>query len=432
MQPLPEQPTRKTDYVTIAQLTVSGLGLVLALLAAFGMAIFGIIELTGNSDLASVTALFSTAWISLLVAALAVPSLVYSIQSLGGRAPRLPEVHHFRLANTLILIWPLVLLLGNIIAGQPRLAWLLLPPLQVLAIGLPVLWLAGIARHGLPWRGNRQRGWGLVNFSILITTPALMVIEILALAILLILFAIWVSTQPALASLLERLAQRLVNAPANPEAILQILGPYLQNPLLIFGGLAVVSWLIPLIEELFKPLAVWALAGRDLSPAEGFAAGALCGASFGLVESLFYLSTPLSQGWAELAIGRSGTVMLHTTTSALVGWALANAWQNERYLRLGLTYLLAVTLHGVWNALSIVTGLGGTLNNPPAALQPLTVLARIAPVSLGVLAFLLFVLLWGSNSYLQRKPGLAPETEPAGQSAEPVGEADSTDLPKSS
>jgi hypothetical protein len=432
MQPQPDQPTSKRDYTTIAQVAVSGLGLALSLLAAFGAALFGVIGLTDNSGVASVFSLFSTAWIGLLVSALAAPSLVYSIQRLGARAPKLPDVRSFRLANILILIWPLILLLGNILSGQPRVSWLLLPPLQLLAIGIPVLWLVEIARRRLPW-SSRQRGWGLVNFSIFITTPTLMFVEILALGVIFVLFAVWVNTQPELVRLLNRLVQRLVNAPSNPEAILEIVRPYLQNPLLIFGILAVVAGLVPLIEELFKPLAVWALAGRRLTPAEGFVAGVLCGAAFGLVESLFYLSNPLPGGWAGLAIGRTGTALLHITTSALIGWALANAWKNGAYLRLGLAYLLAVFLHGLWNALSIMSGLAGTLNNPPAALQPLTSLARVAPVGVAVLALLLFVVLWGSNSYLQRQPGLSPEATLAVQpSAEPAGDAEPIDLSKSS
>jgi hypothetical protein len=45
---------------------------------------------------------------------------------------------------------------------------------------------------------------------------------------------------------------------------------------------------------------------------------------------------------------------------------------------------------------------------------------------------LLFLLLLGSNSYLRRKPVLAPGTNQAGQPAEPAGEAEITELPKSS
>ncbi len=423
MQPQPDPTSTKPDYLTIAQIIVSGLGLVLSLLGAFSMALFGIIGLTRASDPVSITPLFSTAWISLLAAGLAVPSLVYSVQRLSGRPARLPNIDGFRLANILILIWPLVLLLGNILSGQQQLAWLLLPPLQLLAVGIPVFWLVEIARHKLPL-SSRQRGWGLVNFSVFITTPMLMLAEVLAMLVIFIFLVLWISSQPDLVNLLERLAQRVVNAPPNPEAVLEIVRPYLQNPLLIFGVLAIVAGLVPLIEELLKPLGVWALAGRQLSPAEGFVAGGLCGAAFGLVESLFYLSNPLGEGWALLAAGRAGTALLHTVTSALIGWALASAWQNGAYLRLGLTYMLAVFLHGLWNGLTILTGLGSALDTPPANLRLLTNLARIAPIGVAILGLGMFGVLWRSNYYLRRQPRLV------GQTVEPSNEAQIAETPE--
>ncbi len=414
MQTSPNQPAARTDYMSIAQLTVSGLGLIFSLLAALGLAIFGVLALMDGTDLASTTSLFSTAWISLFLAVLAVPSVLFSIQRLGGRAPALPQVRSLRLVSLLILVWPLVLLLGEIVSRQPRLAWLLLPPLQLLAVGIPVWWLVEIIRHKLPLK-SRQRGWGLVNFSVFITTPLLMFVEVLFMAGLLILFALWVNSQPELLSLLERLAQRLVNAPAEPEAVLKIIQPYLQNPLLVFGILGIVAGLVPLIEELLKPLAVWAVAGNRLSPAEGFVAGGLCGAAFGMVESLFYLSTPLGEGWAALAVGRAGTALLHIATTAIIGWAMAYAWQKAAYLKLALAYLLAVILHGLWNALSILYGLGGTMNDAAAGPQALWGLLRMAPFGVAFLALLLFAMLWGINNYLQRQPamlGEAPTTEP--------------------
>jgi hypothetical protein len=38
MQTSPNQPAARTDYMSIAQLTVSGLGLIFSLLAALGLA----------------------------------------------------------------------------------------------------------------------------------------------------------------------------------------------------------------------------------------------------------------------------------------------------------------------------------------------------------------------------------------------------------
>ncbi len=49
---------------------------------------------------------------------------------------------------------------------------------------------------------------------------------------------------------------------------------------MIFGVLAVISGIVPLIEEILKPIALWSLVGKDLTDQEGFVAGLLSGAGF--------------------------------------------------------------------------------------------------------------------------------------------------------
>jgi hypothetical protein len=418
MQIAPGQPAPRREYMTIAQIIVSGLGLVLSLAIAAGLGLFGLIGLVGSSvNLTSILALFSMVWISLLAAVFAVPSIVYSIQRMGRRAPGLPRLNGFRWASMLILLWPLALLVGNVVSRQPRIAWLLLPPLQILVVGLPVWWLFELLRRKLP-SGSLQRGWGVINFGVFITTPFLMVLEILVIIVLVILFAIWASTQPQVVSALQGLYERLQSAPPSQDAILEIVGPYLQNPLVIIGGLAIIAGLVPMIEELFKPLAMWALISHRLTPAEGFVMGGLCGALFALVESLFYVSNPTDggwgflSGWTLLAILRVGTELLHITCTALVGWGLASAWQNKAYLKLFATYLLAVILHGTWNALSILTNLPAAIQNPPASLQPIIGVSRAAPVVLGLLVIVIFALLWNLNRHLQRQSNPQPAAGP--------------------
>ncbi len=407
----PASPPSQPDYLAIAQLIMSGLGLVFALFTAGLLLVVGFAGFFAESMRTSdITGMFAMAWIGLLVAALAVPSLLLSIQHLSGRslfawAAHL-RVQGLRLSSILLLLWPFVLLLGNFISGQSQLAWLLLPPLDLLAVGIPVWWLVELALNKLEVGGLR-RGWGLIDFSIFITTPLLMILEILVLIGLVLVFAIWLGTHPALVSELQRLGQNLAGLQNNPEAILRLVQPYLQNPLLIYGSLAIIAGIIPMLEELFKPLGVWLLAGRRLTPAEGFAAGALCGGAFALIESLFYLSSPMSGGWAALAAGRAGTEMLHITTSAVVGWGLASAWQSGAYLRLGLAYLLAVTLHGLWNALSVLTELSAVMQSAPVNLNLVNGIAKVAPYTILAIAILVFGILLGSNRSLRRTDATA-------------------------
>lgn len=409
MLPSPSQPAPQADGasrgLTIAQLILSGLGLVISLLIAAGLLIYGLTDLLGSApNRQSISVTFSLAAIFFLGALLTIPSLVYSVQHLSGKdtAKPFPKVSHFKLASIALILWLVTLALGSIISKNTQISWLLLPPFELLAIGLPVWWIFELACHGLS-TGSPQRGWGIFNFGIFITTPMLMALEIVVLIGLVAVFAIWASQNGTVLQSLQNLSEQITRARGNPEAILPIVLPYLQNPVTIFGILALIAGLMPMIEELFKPLGLWVYAGNPLTPAQGFVGGAVSGAAFALVESLLYLSTPLGEGWAALAIGRAGTCLLHITASALVGRAMAEAWSKGAYLRLGATYLLAVALHGLWNSLSILSSVASVLKPITPDLRFLMFVSQATPYAITILLALLFGLLWSSHRSLIRE-----------------------------
>ncbi|MBE0699996.1 MAG: PrsW family intramembrane metalloprotease, partial [Anaerolineaceae bacterium] len=344
-----------------------------------------------------------------LIAALVLPSFIFSLQRLRGFHFPIPRINGFRIATIAILLWPLTLVLGSWASTQDGFSWLILPPLLLFAIGLPVWWLIEFARRRLS-SGSLQRSWGIINFSLLITNPLVVFVEIVVFFLLLMILVLWVLNQPALLKEFEMLAQKVLSFRNDPEAILPLITPYLQKPFVILGILILLSGLIPAIEELFKPLALWLLVRHRLTPAEGFTAGALCGGSFALLESLLALAGPAQQGWAIVAIGRAGTGLLHITTTALLGWAMARTWQKGSYRQLGLTYLASVALHGLWNALSFLMGMGILVENSPEKPVLLASLVRAAPVALVFLTLFLFSLLWAFNRHLRQPPSTS---EPA-------------------
>jgi hypothetical protein len=414
---------RQTDWISIVQLSLSGLSLLLSLLAAGLFGVLGLAMVFGETgQTQEATAVLGIAWVCLFFGALTLPSIAFSLRRLlrgDSAAPLQAWKGGLRTATLALILWPLLILLGMVISQETSLGWLVLPPIQLLIIAIPTWWLVEVARRGLP-SSNQQRDWGFVNISVFVTTPALMLVEILAIGILLVLFALWVSSQPALIAEIQRIAEQMISAPADPEAILDIFAPYLSNPWVILTVLGLAAGLVPFIEELIKPLAVWLLVGRNPSPAEGFAAGALCGATFGLVESLLYMTNPTGDGWAALAAGRTGTVLLHTATTALVGWGMATAWSSRRYARMLGTYLLAVLLHGLWNGLAILAGFGTALEDAPERLPVLNSLATAAPVAIAVLGLALFGVLLLVNSRLRQQAKTAQVLATA--SAEPRGD----------
>jgi hypothetical protein len=188
--------------------------------------------------------------------------------------------------------------------------------------------------------------------------------------------------------------------------------PYLLNPGLIFLGLSFVSVLVPLIEETFKPIGVWFMSASRITPAMGFGFGVLSGAGFGLFENLGNTSSA-GAGWALLAGSRISTLLLHSFTAGLFGWGLASAWSERRYLRLALSFTIAVLIHGMWNGMAVVSSAAAlsseTSIHVPAGLQTLGTLATLGVFALGVLVVFAF---FGFNAYLRRSIRLSDSPPP--------------------
>jgi hypothetical protein len=340
------------------------LQLVFSLLAAFGLITSGLFfalvgveqtssQVAGMPDLVS-TFLYAGGLV--FVGFLMLPSAGYALQRLvKGENKRSIYVFNGRwlllTSGVLVLLLPLVLLGGNLVSKYEKIAWFVLPLFHVLAVSIPVFWLVTVGLNGLkPISG--QRVWGLLGVGMALGPALILVIELGCLAVFVIMAVFIVFRQPGMASELINLAQRLRYAPNNPVLVQQILQPFIANPVIVVGAFIFIAVLVPLIEESIKPIGVWMLAGRKLTPVDGFMAGLLSGAGYALFENLF-----LSSGgqWASVVLARAGTGAVHIFTTSLVGWGLASAWSQGRYLRLGMAFAVAVSVHGLWNGLTLLT-----------------------------------------------------------------------------
>jgi RsiW-degrading membrane proteinase PrsW (M82 family) len=189
------------------------------------------------------------------------------------------------------------------------------------------------------------------------------VLEFLVFIGLLIVLIFFLVVNPnSLATLQQVIAQ--VRGMTDIDSVMQVLAPYLINPFALIGLFLLLGVFTPLIEESLKPAIVWLLAKRIARPAQGFALGIISGAGFALVESLLASSTP-GQGWEQLLVARAGGGLMHIFGSGLMGWGIASFWQGKRLRLLG-TYILSVSLHGLWNSAAIILELGSIqpyLNN---------------------------------------------------------------------
>jgi hypothetical protein len=336
---------------------------------------------------------------------LLLPSAWYALLRLIGRpaaaAGRL-GVAARRLTRPAVLAFLIILvvLLGDFISRSDLPDWLGLPLLHGLAVGLPVLLLAYLGWRGLP-TGSLQRSWGVFASGLVLGPALTLVAELVAILVLALFGIFYISLRPDLAQELMALGDRIEQFRDAPDLALPLISPYMSQPAVIFVVFSFTAGLVPLIEELFKPVGVWLLVGRRLTPAEGFTAGVISGAGFALFENLAFTSTGAE--WTASVTLRMGTGLLHILTAGLTGWALALAWSHRRYLRLVVIFFCAVLLHSVWNGLALVTA--ASILTLPSWIDGET-LANLAAGGLIFITFISLAILLGLNRALRKDENL--------------------------
>jgi hypothetical protein len=306
----------------------------------------------------------------------------------------------------------LALLLGSIVQTISSINWLVLPLLTIPAVMLPIWTITGLGTRDLPF-GSRWRTWSIIGISMTVTPIILFILETLVVIVVVVLFVIYVMINPDLAGQFQKLSPQLMYLDLQSEEALRVFLPYLLKPVVVAPVVILFSLIVPLMEELIKPLAVWLLSGKLESAAQGFAFGALSGAGFAIVET-FNVSGQ-EAGWSVLLFTRIGTGLLHITTSALMGAAIYLAIREQRYLRLLGTYLLAVFLHGLWNA-SAVTVSFSALMAASSQSHNSESFQWVALITLISLACVLFTILISTNRKLYEiTPVNLPEEMPAPQ-----------------
>lgn len=393
---------------SILQLIISLLVILSSWGSALLLALFGLMQgFALDFDFNSTLSMFMMAAVSVATGCLVIPSAIYSLRSLQGKrdlpAKAQPQRMHLVLLVGLFLV---ALGLGNL-SAQSGAAWLLLPFFHILAISIPVFWLLCLAVRNLPI-GSPQRRWGVFAGGLVLGPTLIMLAELFALLALAIAGGLWLASQPELIGELSALAEKMATTPLSQEELVELVQPYLLNPAVFLTALLFIALVVPLIEELIKPIGVWFLLGRKLTPAAGFAAGAISGAGYALFESL--LLTMGGENWAAVVLARMGTTTIHMLTTALMGWALVGAWRKKKILRLVLVYAAAVLFHGLWNGVTLFTAFATLAGMQSGSFQLDSVLriGKFAPYLLGLFSVMAFVLiLWANRklSGVKQPPG---------------------------
>jgi hypothetical protein len=348
-----------THWPSILQFAFSALGAFAAMSLSAVMFMGGIFQLISESP-NEATGMFTYALTGLFVGLLLLPSVVFSFARIVGREFKVGKGWRslLRIAypKWLILLFPVLLVVGHWANNQETLSCIILPPVHVLAVSIPILWMAWLGIRKIQ-HFSPQRAWGTFSTGLVLGPAVIFTLEIMVfiLVIFVVVFAFVFNPQNLIE--LEHFAGGFEDIlPGSPEEM-ALLTQMLNNPTAIFLILLFLSVIVPLIEEAFKPIGVWFLVGRDPTPADGFTAGIISGAGYALFENLGNISLGLS--WSALVLARIGTSVMHVFTAGLIGYTLVLAWKENRYLRLGVAYVLSVVIHGLWNAFTVLSAIAG-------------------------------------------------------------------------
>ena len=297
-------------------------------------------------------------------------SVVTTIQKITGNAkpPKLTEdkTMIWSIAE-LLLVFGLAALAG---LAFPKIKAIVFAVLAVPGIAIPIFWLLRIGARR-QHRVNPKRDSGVLVFSIGISTPFIILMEVLAFILLLIVFVAGLYGKPEFMDLFNTILKNPAALQNDPTSLLSEFEALLNLPNLLGWLLLAVAGIMPLIEEFFKTLGVWLLKVRNPDPGESFRIGLLSGAGFALFEGLLSVSSLQGSSidfseWAGLILGRFGGSLLHILTGGIIGRAIGKYWQNRKFGSLLLSYLAAWLLHAAWNALAIFGGINPLMNQSQA------------------------------------------------------------------
>jgi hypothetical protein len=391
------QPNENFHWPSLVQFVFSILGALTFLVLGLILILIGIStlfeQITGWEE---TTMVFLVAAGMFLVGALLIPSAAYALARLVGKIITFPDwLERLWRPPVLILLLPLIILLGALVSRLPNLAWIVLPPLHIFAVGLPVLWLTYLGRRGLV-SGSPQHSWGIFASGLVIGPSLILFLELFAVGIVGGLVILYLTTLPGFSEQLLKLSEYMNQYGLIPEESLEIFTPYLTEPLIVYTIFAFIAGIVPVIEEILKPIGVWIFASRINTPSQGFVSGLISGAGFALFENLM-LST-IGGDWAPAVLLRIATGLLHIITAGLMGWALALAWIKGRFFRLALAFLTVIFIHSFWNALALLSAANIFGLEAFFDIQQITLASGIG---LSGMALLMFFVLLASNRSLQ-------------------------------
>jgi hypothetical protein len=394
-----ESAQRRFGWNEILVFGFAASGAALLAAAAFGLGIAGVFALIQNDPaLAAQSTMLGSAFLTIAITLL--PGAMLNLEAITGW--NLPK---FSITSTgiwldilLVLIWLMLMIIGESVIYFTDLEWLLMPFIAPPAGILPIVWIARFSLRDLPARSAKS-GWDIFSLALTLGPLLIAILEVIAIGAIFFIVALILVLDTSNLRAIESLAIRIQTL--SEDQILEDFLPYLLQPWTIFIVLGMLSVFVPIVEELLKPIGVWTRSKRIVTPTDGFAFGVISGAGYSIFESLTAVSSSVD-GWATTVFARAGTDALHMLNSGLIGWALIGALHEKKYARLAIAYVTTILIHGLWNGLSIGMGFGSLarMYNRATPVSDSAIAAGFG--GLFVLGIVIFLILIHANRTLRK------------------------------
>jgi RsiW-degrading membrane proteinase PrsW (M82 family) len=354
LTPEPDAPAPRPRWLNILAL-ISGLAALTLGLLAGGLFIF--LSLRGRQEANAL----SVTTIGLSMAALGLGvggALAWAgYAGLQGRqsGPFRPGIRWF---------WGCLAGLGlAVVIGQAILSFnLLAPPLtfpffHVLGVALPAIAMLALVGYGMKEAASaptQRQVMGQMALGAFGATAIAFTLEALAVVIGLIIAGMAMALSPGGLAQLAELQAMLADPTRLQDP--QTLARWLLNPAILIAVAMLLAVVAPLIEEGAKSIGVPLLAlatRRKPALAQGWLWGIAVGTGFAIAEGLFNGAANLPF-WAGIVLLRVGATAMHLGTAGITGLGWARTLASRRPWPLLGSYLTSVTLHGLWNGLTVM------------------------------------------------------------------------------
>jgi len=288
------------------------------------------------------------------LALLLLPGIYYNLRKFTNSArPALnfPALNDFFLLPSLVGLWALCLLAGELSLKNDLLSMFLLPGLNFLGIILPILFYLRISLRHLELPGVRF-GWSFFGANLFVPPGLSMLLEALAVGIIVLIYLVFISVTPGLETTLLAYVTAFQASSQEQADVLNLAINIVNSPGVGLTLLGTFSVVIPIIEESLKLILLLPFLKRMRSANDGFVLGILCGAAFALSENIGFTSAG-GEDWVLNIATRATAALPHMFNSGLLGWGLVSAWKYKKVGRLVGAFSAVLAIHGGWNALGL-------------------------------------------------------------------------------